>query len=177
MASLQFSSYLLGTNHKNITPLRSSKAILQPHPPNRVPRKVFFFLRYVSLYIPVTFCVRQRPLLCSLTMNGCEASHKAPLGTVETRSLSTVTSLAAATESLITAVSNVKSEPPPFSSGIVRLQVRYNFLHYVQGKTVSLRHVETIHWCLGYWSICLLIILIPSTNPYLSTSEDFSKYY
>ncbi|KAF8112483.1 hypothetical protein N665_0064s0108 [Sinapis alba] len=56
-------------------------------------------------------------------MNGCESSHKAPLGTVETRSLSTVTSLAAATERLLTAVSNLKSEPSPFSSGIVRLQV------------------------------------------------------
>ncbi|KAL0697908.1 hypothetical protein Bca4012_054030 [Brassica carinata] len=56
-------------------------------------------------------------------MNGCESSHKAPLGTVETRSLSTVTSLAAAAERLITAVSNLKSEPSPFSSGIVRLQV------------------------------------------------------
>lgn len=56
-------------------------------------------------------------------MNGCEADHKAPLGTVETRSLSTVTSPAAATERLITAVSSLKSQPPPFSSGIVRLQV------------------------------------------------------
>ncbi|VVA91819.1 unnamed protein product [Arabis nemorensis] len=58
-----------------------------------------------------------------MSMNGCETDHKAPLGTVETRTLSTVTSPAAATERLITAVSDLKSQPPPFSSGIVRLQV------------------------------------------------------
>lgn len=61
-------------------------------------------------------------------MNGCEADHKAPLGIVETRTLSRVPSPAAATEMLITAVSNLKSQPPSFSSGIVRLQVRHNLL-------------------------------------------------
>ncbi|CAH8381316.1 unnamed protein product [Eruca vesicaria subsp. sativa] len=59
-------------------------------------------------------------------MNGCEADHKEPLGMVETRTLSTVTSLAIATEMLITAVSNLKTEPPSFSSGIIRLQVPIN---------------------------------------------------
>ncbi|KAL0704542.1 hypothetical protein Bca4012_070967 [Brassica carinata] len=67
--------------------------------------------------------MKQRSLLCSLAMNGCEADHKEPLGTVETRTLSTVTSPAIATEKLITAVSNLKTEPPSFSSGIIRLQV------------------------------------------------------
>lgn len=61
-------------------------------------------------------------------MNGCEADHKAPLGTVETRTLSTVSSPATATERLITAVSDLKSQPPPISSGIVRLQVRNKLL-------------------------------------------------
>ncbi|KAL0694848.1 hypothetical protein Bca4012_062028 [Brassica carinata] len=65
-------------------------------------------------------------------MNGCEAGHRKPLGTVETRTLSTVTSTAIATERLITAVSNLKSEPPSFSSGIIRLQVRNSFLRFVQ---------------------------------------------
>ncbi|WZZ58019.1 hypothetical protein YC2023_058126 [Brassica napus] len=67
--------------------------------------------------------MKQRFLLCSLAMNGCEADHKEPLGTVETRTLSTVTSPAIATEKLITAVCNLKTEPPSFSSGIIRLQV------------------------------------------------------
>lgn len=76
-----------------------------------------------------TIGMKQRFLLCSLAMNGCEADHKEPLGTVETRTLSTVTSPAIATEKLITAVSNLKTEPPSFSSGIIRLQVRNSFLH------------------------------------------------
>lgn len=92
----------------------------------------------VSLYIYIrneriqTIGMKQRSLLCSLAMNGCEADHKEPLGTVETRTLSTVTSPAIATEKLITAVSNLKTEPPSFSSGIIRLQVRNSFLHFVQ---------------------------------------------
>ncbi|WZZ05821.1 hypothetical protein YC2023_091742 [Brassica napus] len=60
---------------------------------------------------------------CSMSMNGCEGDFKTPLGTVETRTMSTVLSPTAATERLISAVSELKSQPPPFSSGVVRLQV------------------------------------------------------
>ncbi|KAL0701747.1 hypothetical protein Bca4012_057869 [Brassica carinata] len=58
-----------------------------------------------------------------MSMNGCEGDFKTPLGTVETRTMATVLSPTAATERLITAVSELKSQPPPFSSGVVRLQV------------------------------------------------------
>ncbi|CAH2036921.1 unnamed protein product [Thlaspi arvense] len=106
MASLQSSSYFLGTNLKK----HNSKSIFQSYSPTSFTK----FSSRVS---------RQRFLLCLLYMNGCEADNKSPLGTVETRTLSSVTSPAAATERLITAVSNLKSQPPPLSSGIVRLQV------------------------------------------------------
>lgn len=145
MASLHCSSYFLGTNLTK----KNSVAIFQSYSPtsftklaSRVSRqvlllfsKIFHLLRFTVLYIYTrneriqTIGMKQRFLLCSLAMNGCEADHKEPLGTVETRTLSTVTSPAIATEKLITAVSNLKTEPPSFSSGIIRLQVRNSFLH------------------------------------------------
>ncbi|XP_010459534.1 PREDICTED: isochorismate synthase 2, chloroplastic [Camelina sativa] len=105
MASIQFASHFLGTNPKKYNPspifqsysLTSSTKLSSSH--------------------------RQRFLLCSFSMNGCEADHKVPLGTVETRTLLIVPSPAAATERLIKAVSDLKSQPPSFSSGIVRFQV------------------------------------------------------
>ncbi|CAA7013657.1 unnamed protein product [Microthlaspi erraticum] len=106
MASLQCSPYFLGTNLKK----HNSSSIFRSYSP----------ASFTKLSSPVS---RQRSLLCSLSMNGCDADHKAPLGTVQTRTLTTVTSPAAATERLTTAVSDLKSQPPPFSSGIVRLQV------------------------------------------------------
>uniref|UniRef100_A0A1J3CHQ6 isochorismate synthase n=1 Tax=Noccaea caerulescens TaxID=107243 RepID=A0A1J3CHQ6_NOCCA len=106
MASLQCSSYFLGTNFKK----HNSSSIFRSYSPAS-------FTKLSSLVS------RQRFLLCSLSMNGCEADHKVPLGTVETRTLTTVTSPADATKRLMTAVSDLKSQPPPFFSGIVRLQV------------------------------------------------------
>lgn len=79
-------------------------------------------------------------------MNGCEADHKAPLGIVETRTLSRVPSPAAATEMLITAVSNLKIQPPSFSSGIVRLQVRHNLLLFLCAHPKFISHVELLDW-------------------------------
>ncbi|VVA95276.1 unnamed protein product [Arabis nemorensis] len=58
-----------------------------------------------------------------MSMNGCDADFKTPLGTVETRTMTAVCYPATATERLISAVSELKSQPPPFSSGVVRLQV------------------------------------------------------
>ncbi|KAF2561703.1 hypothetical protein F2Q70_00018758 [Brassica cretica] len=60
---------------------------------------------------------------CSMSMNGCEGDFKTPLGTIETRTMAAVLSPTAATERLISAVSELKSQPPPFSSGVVRIQV------------------------------------------------------
>lgn len=139
MASLHCSSYFLGTNLTK----QNSIAIFHSYSPTSFTKlasrvshqvlllfsKIFHLLRNERIQ---TIGMKQRSLLCSLAMNGCEADHKEPLGTVETRTLSTVTSPAIATEKLITAVSNLKTEPPSFSSGIIRLQVRNSFLHFVQ---------------------------------------------
>ncbi|XP_019198046.1 PREDICTED: isochorismate synthase, chloroplastic isoform X2 [Ipomoea nil] len=61
---------------------------------------------------------------CSLSMNGCQGDPRAPIGTVETRTFPAVSTLALAVESLNAAISNlINSDPPPFRSGIIRLEV------------------------------------------------------
>ncbi|PHT79676.1 Isochorismate synthase, chloroplastic [Capsicum annuum] len=57
-------------------------------------------------------------------MNGCQGDPRAPIGTIETRTLPAVSSPALAMERLNSAISDlVKSEPPPYSSGIIRLEI------------------------------------------------------
>lgn len=74
-------------------------------------------------------CSIQRPVCqgCYLSMNGCgEGEHNArnPVGTIETRTLAPVASLAMAMCSLKMAISELKADPPfCTSSGIVRVQV------------------------------------------------------
>ncbi|KAJ9140422.1 hypothetical protein P3X46_031072 [Hevea brasiliensis] len=60
---------------------------------------------------------------CSLSMNGCQGDPRVPVGTIETRTFPAVASPAFATDSLNLAISNLKANPPPFTSGIIRLQV------------------------------------------------------
>ncbi|GLU12322.1 hypothetical protein SLE2022_290100 [Rubroshorea leprosula] len=60
---------------------------------------------------------------CSLSMNGCGGVSRAPIGTIETRSLPAVPSSTLAMERLHSAVNDLKRHPPPFSSGIIRLQI------------------------------------------------------
>ncbi|ESQ27683.1 hypothetical protein EUTSA_v10018346mg [Eutrema salsugineum] len=103
MASIQLSSRFLGSNTKK----HSSISISRNYSPTP-------FTRLFS---------RKRFMSCSMSMNGCEGDFKTPLGTVETRTTATVLSPEAATERLISAVSKLKSQPPSFSSGVVRLQV------------------------------------------------------
>ncbi|AEE35624.1 Isochorismate synthase 1 [Arabidopsis thaliana] len=103
MASLQFSSQFLGSNTKTHSSIISISRSYSPTPFTRFSRK-----KYES---------------CSMSMNGCDGDFKTPLGTVETRTMTAVLSPAAATERLISAVSELKSQPPSFSSGVVRLQV------------------------------------------------------
>ncbi|TQE01861.1 hypothetical protein C1H46_012485 [Malus baccata] len=64
-----------------------------------------------------------RSQLCSLSMNGCQGDSHLPLGTVETRSFPAVPSPSLALDRLSSAISELKSNPPPSSSGIIRLQV------------------------------------------------------
>ncbi|XVE56990.1 hypothetical protein DITRI_Ditri04bG0055700 [Diplodiscus trichospermus] len=60
---------------------------------------------------------------CTLSMNGCQGDPKVPIGTIETRTLGAVPSPALAMERLNLAIGDFKRNPPPFSSGIIRLQV------------------------------------------------------
>ncbi|KAK4374548.1 hypothetical protein RND71_005225 [Anisodus tanguticus] len=60
----------------------------------------------------------------SLSMNGCQSDPRAPIGTIETRTLPAVSSPALAMERLNSAISDmIMSEPPPYNSGIIRLEV------------------------------------------------------
>ncbi|XP_062116444.1 isochorismate synthase 2, chloroplastic [Humulus lupulus] len=65
----------------------------------------------------------RRYQLCVLSMNGCKGDPHFPLGTNETRTLPSVPSHAVALDKLSSAISDLKHHPPPFSSGIIRLQV------------------------------------------------------
>ncbi|GMQ10491.1 hypothetical protein CsSME_00053474 [Camellia sinensis var. sinensis] len=67
----------------------------------------------------------QRHQSCSLSMNGCQADPRPapPIGTIETRTFPAVLTPALAMDRLNSAISDMKSEPPPFHSGIIRLEV------------------------------------------------------
>lgn len=57
-------------------------------------------------------------------MNGCQGDPRAPIGTIETRTFPAVSSPALAMERLNSAISDMtNSEPPPYDSGIIRLEV------------------------------------------------------
>ncbi|KAG2313312.1 hypothetical protein Bca52824_024869 [Brassica carinata] len=105
MASLQLSSHFLGTNTKK----HSSMSISRTYSP-----------------VPCTRLLSRKFMSCSMSMNGCEGDFRKPLGTAETRTMAAVLSPSAATESLISAVSELRSQPPLFSSGVVRLEVPIN---------------------------------------------------
>lgn len=68
-------------------------------------------------------------------MNGCskqEASTTTPLGTIQTLSFPPVSTPALAMDCLNSALHQLKSNPPPFDSGIIRLQV-----HTYVGLTIN----------------------------------------
>ncbi|KAJ9560154.1 hypothetical protein OSB04_005314 [Centaurea solstitialis] len=62
--------------------------------------------------------------LCSLSMNGCKAPNPiTPLGMIETRTFSAVSSPSMAMDRLNSAITDLGFNPPVFDSGIIRLQV------------------------------------------------------
>ncbi|XP_058228261.1 isochorismate synthase 2, chloroplastic isoform X1 [Rhododendron vialii] len=65
----------------------------------------------------------QRHQFCSMSMNGCQSEPSAPIGTIETRTFPPVLTPALGMDRLNSAISEMKSEPPPFDSGIIRLEV------------------------------------------------------
>lgn len=58
-------------------------------------------------------------------MNGCNGDPRAPVGTIETRTLPAVSTPALAMERLSSAVANLKSTLPSAQSGIIRLEVNF----------------------------------------------------
>lgn len=63
---------------------------------------------------------------CSLSMtmmNGCKGDPRLPVGTIDSCTLPAVPSPALALEKLHSAIFELKSNPPSFTSGIIRLQV------------------------------------------------------
>ncbi|KAF5459777.1 hypothetical protein F2P56_019696 [Juglans regia] len=66
---------------------------------------------------------RRRYKPCSMSMNGCQGDHGLPVETIETRTLPTVPSPALAMDRLNSAIYQLKSHPPPSSSGVIRLEV------------------------------------------------------
>lgn len=93
---------------------------------------VYFFVSYklsfdTHTHIYVCFLM-QKYQSCSLSMNGCRGDPRAPIGTIETRTFPTVPSPALAMDTLNSAISQLKSDPPPFTSGIIRLQVNFYIL-------------------------------------------------
>lgn len=69
--------------------------------------------------------MEQKYQVCTLSMNGCKGDPKVRIGTIETRTVGggAVPSAAMAMERLNLAIADLKSNPPPFTSGIIRLQV------------------------------------------------------
>ncbi|XVF09133.1 hypothetical protein REPUB_Repub07fG0065000 [Reevesia pubescens] len=67
--------------------------------------------------------MEQKYQVCTLSMNGCQGDPKLPIGTIETRTLAAVPSPALAMERLNLAIGELRCNPPPFTSGIIRLQV------------------------------------------------------
>ncbi|XP_062170665.1 isochorismate synthase 2, chloroplastic-like isoform X2 [Alnus glutinosa] len=87
----------------------SAKCSISAAPPFSIRQSIHFF--------------HQKYQLCSLSMNGCEGDPRNPVGNIETRAFPAVPSPALAMERLNSAISQLKSEPPPFTSGIIRLEV------------------------------------------------------
>ncbi|KAJ4712162.1 Isochorismate synthase, chloroplastic [Melia azedarach] len=74
---------------------------------------------------------------CSVSMNGCKADPRLPIGTIESRTFPAVPSPALAMEKLHSAISELKSNPPPFNSGIIRLQVPIQLTNGIGHSSIS----------------------------------------
>ncbi|KAK6123253.1 hypothetical protein DH2020_043010 [Rehmannia glutinosa] len=81
--------------------------------------------------------------LGSLSMNGCGGDPRAPLGTVETRTLPIAPTPTVAADRLDSAIFHLKSESPPLDSGIIRIEVpiqqQIEALDWLRSQSHSLR--------------------------------------
>ncbi|KAL0355569.1 UNVERIFIED_CONTAM: Isochorismate synthase, chloroplastic [Sesamum radiatum] len=72
--------------------------------------------------------------LGSLSMNGCGGDPRAPLGIIETRTFPTVLTPVLAADRLSSAVFDLKTNPSPLESGIIRIEVPIQ------------QHIEALDW-------------------------------
>nr|ACX46384.1 isochorismate synthase [Populus tremuloides] len=81
--------------------------------------------RRQSLHLFYHRCYHHKPCSVVVSMNGCQGNprDRVPIGSIETRTFPAVTSPALATDTLNLAISEMKANPPLFTSGILRLQV------------------------------------------------------
>lgn len=81
--------------------------------------------RRQSLHLFYHRCYYHKPCSVVVSMNGCQGNprDRVPIGSIETRTFPAVTSPALATDTLNLAISELKANPPLFTSGILRLQV------------------------------------------------------
>uniref|UniRef100_A0A6M2EA32 Chorismate-utilising enzyme C-terminal domain-containing protein n=1 Tax=Populus davidiana TaxID=266767 RepID=A0A6M2EA32_9ROSI len=81
--------------------------------------------RRQSLHLFYHRCYHHKPCSVVASMNGCQGNprDRAPVGSIETRTFPAVPSPALATDTLNLAISEMKADPPLFTSGILRLQV------------------------------------------------------
>ncbi|KAG9139695.1 hypothetical protein Leryth_021160 [Lithospermum erythrorhizon] len=67
---------------------------------------------------------RHNHQICLVSMNGCQGYNTTtPVETIETRRLPPVLTHALAIDSLTSAIFDIKCNPPPFASGVIRLEV------------------------------------------------------
>uniref|UniRef100_A0A6N2KRR3 Chorismate-utilising enzyme C-terminal domain-containing protein n=1 Tax=Salix viminalis TaxID=40686 RepID=A0A6N2KRR3_SALVM len=87
-----------------------------------------------------------KPCPVVASMNGCQGNSRdrVPIGSIETRTFPAVQSPALATATLNLAISELKANPPLFSSGILRLQI---ISYDVNEKKVPIQEqIEAIDW-------------------------------
>lgn len=76
-------------------------------------------------------------------MNGCQGDTRAPIGTIETRTLPAVSSPALAMERLNSTISEMmKSDSPPDNSGIIRLEVNPQTYLYILSLAIYIYNIK-----------------------------------
>nr|ABK79678.2 isochorismate synthase [Rubia cordifolia] len=78
--------------------------------------------------------VKRYVFTCSLAMNGCQGDPRAPIGTVETRTLPAVQTPGLAMDRLNAAIADLQSDPSAFESGIIRIEVPID------------QHIRSLDW-------------------------------
>ncbi|KAL3639615.1 hypothetical protein CASFOL_017522 [Castilleja foliolosa] len=84
--------------------------------------KKFIFSSPTAIAKPSVHFSNHKYELGSLSMNGCGGDPRAPIGTVETRTLPVSPTPALATDRLNSAIFNLKSIAPQADSGIIRIE-------------------------------------------------------